>query len=293
MTPVVALEPVIGWADLPGDAVVADVRWYLDGRDARAAYQAGHVPGARFVDLDRDLAGHGLDATEGRHPFPTPEQFAASMTALGIGDDATVVAYDDTGGMTAGRLVVMLRMLGRGAALADGGLAAFGDELETGDGPDVSPTTFTPQPWPLDRLADADQAAAVGSDERGRLLDARARERFTGAVVAIDPRPGHIPGATSAPWSAVLDPVTGRFRTAADLVAHYRSLGVDDQTAVVVSCGSGVSACANVLAMERAGLPAARLFVASFSGWGADPERAIELGDGRTPCPHAPMTKDT
>jgi len=289
---VLPIEPVIGWADRPAHAVVADVRWYLDGRDARAAYESGHVPGAVFVDLDRDLAGHGHDATDGRHPLPTSEQFAASMGALGIGDDSTVIAYDDTGGMTAARLVVMLRMLGRRAALADGGLAAFGRELETGAGAPRSPAIFTPQPWPPGRLASADEAAAAGADHHGRLLDARARERFTGEVVSIDPRPGHIPGATSAPWSAVLDPATGRFRSPDDLSAHYRALGVGDQTDVVVSCGSGVSACANVLGMERAGLPAPRLFVASFSGWGADPDRAVETGLGRTPEPSGPSPED-
>ena len=279
------IEPVIDWADIPEGAVIADVRWYLDGRDARAVYEAGHVAGAVFVDLEHDLAGHGLDPTEGRHPLPTPDAFARSLGALGIGDDATVVAYDDTGGMTAGRLVVMLRMIGRDAALADGGLAAYAGSLETGPGPTPDAVVATAVPWPSDRLADAEQTAAVGAADDGRVIDARSAERFTGEVTAIDPRPGHIPGATSAPWSAVLDPATGRFRSAHDLFEHFRSLGVDEQTDVVASCGSGVSACANVLAMERAGLPAPRLYVASFSGWGADPERATETGAGRTPPP--------
>ncbi|MFV0306745.1 MAG: sulfurtransferase [Desertimonas sp.] len=275
-----SIEAVIGWADVRDDAVVADVRWYLDGRDARAAFRHGHVPGAVFVDLDTALAAHGLDPTAGRHPLPQPADFAAAMAALGIGDDTTVVAYDDTGGMTAGRLVVMLRMLGCDAALADGGLSTYPGALEAGNGSRRAPATFTARPWPSDRLADADQAAAVGLAEDGRLLDARARDRFTGAVVAIDPRPGHIPGAISAPWSAVLDADDATFAKPRDLARYYRELGIDDQTDVVVSCGSGVSACVNALAMERAGLPSPRLYVGSFSGWSADPARAVATGEG-------------
>ena len=121
------IPPVVG-ADLIGElsgAVLADVRWYLDGRDGHAAFAEGHLPGAVWVDLDRHLAAHGLPASEGRHPLPTPEAFAASMGSLGIGDDTVVVAYDDTGGLTAGRLVTMLRWLGRSAAVLDGGLAGW------------------------------------------------------------------------------------------------------------------------------------------------------------------------
>src|SRR5262245_23223615 len=111
-------------ADHVRDVVVADVRWYLDGRDGRAAYEAGHVPGAVFIDLDRDLAAKA-GPTAGRHPLPSPEAFAAAMSRAGIGDDTAVVAYDDSGGGTAGRLVWMLRVLGHDAALLDGGLLAW------------------------------------------------------------------------------------------------------------------------------------------------------------------------
>ena len=108
------------------DVVIADVRWYLDGRDGRKAYTDGHIPGAIFVDLDRDLASSDhSDATNGRHPFPTPSAFAGAMSRLGIHNDSYVVAYDDTGGMTASRLVVMLRMLGCNASVLDGGIAAW------------------------------------------------------------------------------------------------------------------------------------------------------------------------
>jgi thiosulfate/3-mercaptopyruvate sulfurtransferase len=257
--------------------VLVDVRWYLDGRDGRAAYEAGHLPGAVWVDLDRDLAGHGLPAIEGRHPLPTPEAFAAAMGALGIGDDTLVVAYDDTGGLTAGRLVVMLRMLGRDAAMLNGGLRAWTGPVETGL---VQPTsaTFTPAPWPADRLVDADTTAAAAAAGTA-VIDARPYERFTGEVAMIDPRPGHIPGARSAPWSAVLD-TDGRLLPVERLRAHYAALGVNQHDGDTIAyCGSGVSACMNAVALEHAGFAPPRLFVASWSGWSADTHRPAALGD--------------
>jgi thiosulfate/3-mercaptopyruvate sulfurtransferase len=259
--------------------VVADVRWYLDGRDGRAAYEAGHIPGAVFVDVDTDLAAVDRDPAEGRHPLPDPDAFARAMGASGIGDETPVVAYDDTGGMTAGRLAVMLRMLGHPAGVLDGGLAAYAGPMERGAAPPIAPRRFTARDWPADRLADGEQTAAVAASPDGRLLDARAYDRYTGEVTLVDPRPGHIPGARSAPWTEVLDPSSTRFRTPHELSEHYAALGIDEQTEVVASCGSGVSACVHVLAMERAGLPPPRLFVASFSGWAAEPERPVELGD--------------
>jgi thiosulfate/3-mercaptopyruvate sulfurtransferase len=261
----------------PG-AVVADVRWYLDGRDGRTAFESAHLPGAVWVDLEAALAGHDQPTTEGRHPFPTPGAFARSMGELGIGDDSLVVAYDDGGGMTAGRLVAMLRMIGRDAAVLDGGLTVWTNEgRPVESGPAVQPTSaeFTAVPWPADRFASADDAfanAALG----GAVIDARAAERFTGEVALIDPRPGHIPGARNAPWASVLGP-DGRFRSPDELRAHFEALGADDGSTIAY-CGSGVSACMNVLAMEMAGLTPPRLFVASWSGWSADDSRPVELG---------------
>lgn len=277
------IEPVVSTP--PPDAVVVDVRWYLDGTDGRAAYQAGHLPGAVWADLDTQLAAHGRPATEGRHPFPTPEAFAAAMGSLGIGDDTAVVAYDDSGGLTAGRLVVMLRMIGHDAALLDGGLPAWtaaGRSVETGPGRTPAPATFTPVPWPATRLAGADDALAHAA-AGGAVLDARAPERFTGEVTLVDPRPGHVPGARNAPWAAVLD-ADGRLRSPAELRAHFAALGVTADTSpeAIAYCGSGVSACANLVAMEYAGLAPARLYVASWSGWSADPERPAETGPGAT-----------
>ncbi len=280
-----AVPPIVdtAWvAALESPPVLADVRWYLDGRDGREAFEAGHLPGAVFVDLERDLCAHDQPASEGRHPLPDPRSFAEAMGRLGIGDESVVVAYDDGGGSTAGRLVVMLRLLGCHAAVLDGGLAAWvdanGPTLEVGPGRVQTAAVFTPRAWPPDRLASVDdviEAVAAGRS----VLDARARERYTGEVTVVDPRPGHIPGARSAPWAEVLDPMTGGFRSPAELREHFAQLGAGPGT--ITYCGSGVSACMNVLAMEHAGLTPPRLYVASWSGWSADPARPAELGPGR------------
>ena len=283
------IAPVVTADSLPDDAALVDVRWYLDGSDGRAAFEAGHIPGAIWVDLEKDLSRHDLPASEGRHPLPTPPAFAAALSALGIGDDSVVIAYDDTGGVTAGRLVVMLRMLGRSAALLDGGLGAWiadGRAVEVGPGPQrtsTAPVTFTVTEWPQQRLASADEAAAYATDG-GVVLDSRAHERFTGEQALIDPRPGHMPGARSAPWAALHD-ANGRLLAQAELSAHFQRLGVkkasgsEHNDAAVAYCGSGVSACLNVIAMEHAGFPPPRLYVGSWSGWAADPSRPVELGD--------------
>lgn len=263
------------------DVVRADVRWYLDGRDGRAAFEQAHLPGAVWVDLDASLAAHGLAASEGRHPLPDPADFAAAMGALGIGDDSVVVAYDDTGGMTAGRLVAMLRMIGRQATLLDGGLATWvaqGHPVQQGPAQPLAPARFTAVPWPAHRVASADETAAHAA-AGGAVIDARAHERFTGEVAMIDPRPGHVPGARSAPWAAVLGP-DGRLRPVEELRAHYDALGAADG-GVIAYCGSGVSACMNIVAMEHAGLEPARLYPASWSGWSSQPDRPAELGEAR------------
>ncbi|MEA3184943.1 MAG: thiosulfate/3-mercaptopyruvate sulfurtransferase [Ilumatobacteraceae bacterium] len=265
------------FVDAHPEAVLADVRWYLDGRDGRAAFEAGHLPGAVWVDLDRQLAAADRPATEGRHPLPDPADFAAAMGSLGIADASVVIAYDDTGGLTAGRLAVMLRMLGRDATVLAGGLEAWNGPIETGPGRVPTAATFTASEWPTERLATADDAQQVAAGG-GAVLDARSHERFSGSVAQIDKRPGHIPGARCAYWADVLDTDTTP-RSVDELRDHYRELGVGNADEAVVYCGSGVSACMNVLAMEHAGLGVPRLYVASWSGWSADPNREAATGD--------------
>jgi thiosulfate/3-mercaptopyruvate sulfurtransferase len=272
-------------ADLPGvlvDAewlyghldlvVLADVRWYLDGRDGRAAYEAGHLPGAHFVDLDRDLSSLQKGGVAGRHPLPEPDDFAKALGRLGIGADDTVVAYDDGGGGNAARLVWMLRALGQPAALLDGGLGAWRGDLEVGPSVPRLPVFVHERPWPADRLVSADEVATAPL-----ILDARASERYRGDVEPVDSRAGHVPGARSAPWAANLDPATLRFLDADRLRERYSTMGAGPDT--VCYCGSGVSACANLIALEHAGLGPGRLFVGSWSGWSADPARPVATGD--------------
>ncbi|MEP7046129.1 MAG: sulfurtransferase [Ilumatobacteraceae bacterium] len=266
-----------GFVDTHPEAVLADVRWYLDGRDGKAAFEAGHIAGAVWVDLDHQLASHDRPATDGRHPFPTPTAFAAAMGSLGIGNDSLVVAYDDTGGLTAGRLAVMLRMLGCDATVLAGGLKSWPGSVEIGPGRTPSAADFAPIDWPTDRLAGAQEVERIIA-AGGTAIDARSQDRFVGEVVQIDKRAGHIPGARNAPWGDVLG-TDGKPRTPEALRRHYRALGADDGHETVAYCGSGVSACMNVLAMEHAGLAAPRLYVASWSGWSADPNREAATGE--------------
>ncbi len=258
---------LVSVAAVPADAVLCDVRWYLDGRSGHAAFGAGHIPGALFVDLDRVLSAPP-EPHQGRHPLPSPEAFAAELGATGIGDADHVVAYDDLGGAIAARLVWMLRVIGRPASLLDGGLAAWTGELETGP-PRPRPRAFrTPVPWPLDRLAGPDEVAA----HDGELLDARPPARFRGEEAGLDPRAGHIPGARNAPTAANLRS-DGSFKDEAELRTQFA--GVRDP---IVSCGSGVTACHTLLALELAGVQG-RLYPGSWSQWSADPLRPVETGD--------------
>ena len=265
------MNPIV--AALPEGAVVCDVRWYLDGRPGVDAYRAGHIPGAVFVDLDRWLAGPP-SAAEGRHPLPDPDVFAEGMASLGIGDDSVVVAYDDLGGMVAGRLVWMLRVLGRDAALLDGGLSSWTGPLESGwNEPTPRPGAFTARPWPADRLATADEVASPAGATV--VVDARAGDRYRGEVEPVDPRAGHIPGAVNVPFAENLLAPGGFFRPADELRARFTAAGIDDDTDVVAYCGSGVSACHDLLALEAAGLGPGRLYPGSWSQWSADPSRPV------------------
>ena len=267
------IPPVIDarWLSDHPEAVVADVRWYLDGRSGRDAYDRGHLPGAVFVDLDRWLAAPG-SPTAGRHPLPDPATFAAGMAEVGIGDEDTVVAYDDAGGVVAARLVWMLRVTGHRAALLDGGLAAHPGPLEQ-EPATRAPATFTPRPWPAERLTDLDGAADPGHV----VLDARDAARFRGDQEPVDPRAGHIPGARNVPCRENLD-ASGRFLPAAELRRRFSEAGVTDDATVVSYCGSGVTACHNLLALELAGYGPGRLFPGSWSQYSHATDRPVATG---------------
>ena len=253
------------------DVVLADVRWYLDGRSGRRAYEAGHIPGAVFVDLDDVLSEPHNDDSHGRHPLPAPERFAAGLAQLGIGDGDTVIAYDDAGGVIAARLVWLLRATGHEAALLDGGLAAWpATDLHPDHPRPRPPATFTPTPWPSDRLAEIDEVAATTDV----LIDARDRVRFGGGPDPVDPRSGHIPGAKSVPTREHLD-TQQRIKPPEQLKAAFATAGIDPGTAVVSYCGSGVTACHNLLALEHAGLGPGRLYPGSWSEWSRDLAREI------------------
>ncbi|GHF09640.1 sulfurtransferase [Streptomyces fumanus] len=268
-------------SDLAGarPPVLLDVRWQLSmakatgepSFDGRAEYAAGHLPGAVFVDLDRELAappGRG-----GRHPLPDLGEFGAAMRRAGVSADRPVVVYDGGQGWAAARAWWLLRWTGHpDVRVLDGGLAAWQGPLST-EVPRPEPGDFEPVPGETG-LLDADAAAALAKS--GLLLDARAGERYRGEVEPIDPVGGHIPGAVSAPTTQNVGP-DGRLLPADELRARFAALGVTDGTEVGVYCGSGVSAAHEVLALAAAGVPAA-LYAGSWSEWSADPNRPVAVG---------------
>ena len=263
------LPPVVGASEIAGrdDLVLCDVRWYLDGRSGHDAYLESHIAGAIWVDLDAHLSAHGAPA-HGRHPLPTAESFAASLGSLGIGPNDPVVAYDDLNGTAAGRMVWMLRVLGHDAALLDGGLSSWTGATETA--PRVRSAVSCPvRPWPEGAFVGIDAAADAGASPDVVLIDARGGDRYRGETEPVDPRPGHIPGAVNIPMTDNLGP-EGRFEDPATLRARYGAEGVEASgkaNNAVVYCGSGVSACMDALAMERAGLGRPQVYIGSWSQW--------------------------
>ncbi len=251
--------------------IVVHVGTTMTGHDPYRSYEDSHLPGARYLSLDDDLAGPPAPVV-GRHPLPTPEDFAAALGRVGVGLDDPVVVYDDRNGAFASRLVWMLRALGQHAALLDGGSDAWTGPMESGPG--ASSTVECPaRPWPSDTMADAD-AVAAHIAAGGVVVDSREAARFAGEVEPIDAVAGHIPGAINLPFGANL--VDGRWRSAADLRARFAPAAADPTA--IVYCGSGVTACHNALAIEAAGLPRPRVYVGSWSGWSTDPARPVATG---------------
>jgi thiosulfate/3-mercaptopyruvate sulfurtransferase len=281
------MEPFVSaeWLSDHRDAVkLVDIRFKLDGSSGRTAYEAGHIPGAVYVELADVLAEPEGDSSLGRHPLPRPERFAGGLSLVGIGDGDTVIAYDDAGGVMAARLVWLLRIIGHPAALLDGGpLAAVAGTLETGPGSTPPPARFAPVPWPAERFADIDETGAAAADgvaadgSRTVVIDARDRARFAGGPDPVDPRSGHIPGARNVPVAEHLD-ADHRMASPEQLRETFAAVGIEPGTAVISYCGSGVTACHNLLALERAGLGPARLFPGSWSRWSRDPSRPVAVG---------------
>lgn len=266
-----------GWLESHRSQVrVVDARWYLDGRSGQAAYRRGHIPGAVWVDIDRQLSAPA-SPDAGRHPLPSAEAFAAAMSRLGIGDTTPVVVYDDARGSIAARLWWMLHILDHEVAVLDGGLDAWTGPLDTDD---VVPTParFTARAWPSDRIVDADEVEALRASDDALVLDARTATRFAEGDPAIDPRPGHIPGARNAPWAGNIDAATGRLHGAGELRGRYDDLGASDARTIVAYCGSGVTACHDLLALTIAGFgDRLALYPGSWSQWGSDDARPAEM----------------
>ena len=258
--------------------VVVDCRFDLaDTGAGEAAYAQAHIPGAVYAHLDRDLSGPKTGAN-GRHPLPEPHALAATLGRLGIGAGTQVVAYDQEAGSYASRLWWLLRWMGHEAvAVLDGGLAAWtagGHAASSGlETPEARVFEGAPHPDMLVPLADV----AALSGTATRLVDARAPERYRGDVEPLDPVGGHIPGALNHFFMRNL--ANGRFLSPDALRALFReSVGQTSGDRLVCYCGSGVTACHNLLALEHAGLTGARLYAGSWSEWVADPGRGVERG---------------
>jgi thiosulfate/3-mercaptopyruvate sulfurtransferase len=266
VNPLVSGEWLSGHLD---EVRVVDTRWYLDGRSGHAAYQTGHIPGAVWLDTDTELSDPA-SAEAGRHPLPSPERFAAALGGAGIAEGTPVVAYDDAGGSIAARLWWLLHVLGEPVAVLDGGLAAWPAELTT-DVPVRGRVNRTPRPWPAHRFLTADEVEKTDAI----VLDARTAQRYAHGDPNIDPRPGHVPGALSAPWGENLGR-DGRFLPPSELRERFAALA--GERPVVGYCGSGVTACHDLLALAITGRNDLALYPGSWSQWGADPSRPNATG---------------
>jgi thiosulfate/3-mercaptopyruvate sulfurtransferase len=261
--------------------MVCDCRFDLaDPAHGEADHLAWHIPGAVYLHLDRDLSAP-RDGRNGRHPLPDRAAFAARMGALGCHDDLPVVAYDASGGMYAARLWWMLRWLGHSQVqVLDGGLAAWdaaGGALQAGPVAPRLPATLTLRP-PLADLVAFD-AVLAGLGQPGRLIvDARAPDRFRGENETLDPVGGHIPGATNRCFRDNLQP-DGRFKPAEQLRQEWLQLmGARQASDLVQQCGSGVTACHNLLSLAAAGLPGAALYGGSWSEWCSRDNAPVAVG---------------
>ena len=257
--------------------VVFDCRFVLgDPGLGRARWLEGHVPGARYADLDKDLSSP-VTPESGRHPLPDAEGFSAKLRAWGVSNVSQVVVYDDARGAIAGRMWWLLRYLGHpGVAVLDGGFEKWRDEgrpLERGEPPPAGTGDFTGQADDSTWVTTAELENALEDDDTV-VIDARSPERYSGGKESVDSEGGHIPGSVNHFLQANLDE-SGCFRSAAELREIYAKLG---KARTIHSCGSGVTACHNLLAMEIAGMTGSRLYVGSWSEWIRSPRRPRATG---------------
>ena len=251
----------------------------LQPQAGQLAYAKGHIAGAVFAHMDRDLSGTKT-ARSGRHPLPDPDRLVECFRRWGIEPDTQMVAYDASAGSLAARLWWLARWLGHEAvALLDGGWQAALDAgliIESAE-PSIAPSRFERGP-PLVRLADVDAVQTARADPGWLIIDARAPDRYAGRNETIDPVAGHIPAAVNRFWQANIG-TDGRFKPADQLRSEFRALlGARAAANVISQCGSGITACHNLLAMQRAGLAGAALYPGSWSQWIADPARPVAVG---------------
>ena len=262
------------------DLLVLDCRHELAKPDwGDSAYAEDHIPGALRAHLDRDLSSPITPAT-GRHPLPDPAKFAETLGRWGVGPDTQVVAYDQSNGASAARAWWMLRWVGhRAAAVLDGGFAAWQEAglPVTREPGQRTPRQFVARPAVRDTLTAAEVQQLLGR-KAIKLVDARGADRFAGENETIDPVAGHVPGALNRPFARNVD-ARGRFLPAAELNRQWHEVLAGGRAEdLVTMCGSGVTACHNLLALEVAGLPGARLYPGSWSEWIRDPARPIARG---------------
>ena len=257
--------------------IVCDCRHDLTNYESgRHAYQKSHIPGARFMHLDQDLSGPKT-GVNGRHPLPHPVTFTLRLAALGIDNSKQVVAYDSSGGVYASRLWWMLRWVGHtNVAVLDGGIEAWvkAGHMVSDALPAITPSRYNPNPAP--QLAvDANLVASNLDHQKLRVMDARSPDRFRGENETLDPVAGHIPGALNRFFKNNLA-TDGLFKPATALRQEFMStLEERAPDSVVHQCGSGVTACHNLLAMEIAGLSGSRLYPGSWSEWVSDRKRPV------------------
>jgi thiosulfate/3-mercaptopyruvate sulfurtransferase len=260
---------------------VVDCRFSLkDVEQGRRSYEAGHIAGAVYANLDEDLSGPIVAGKTGRHPLPDAEVFTRSLCDWGIDDSVQVVVYDDAGGAIAGRLWWMLRWMGHDSvAVLDGGWPHWESEgLAVRAGSEARDSRNFVSRVRHELLVDAQEVVRIMNDASYVLYDARGEDRYRGKNETLDPVPGHIPGAVSLPFTGNLDGA-GRFQSRENLHARFQPrLNSVPAERTVMYCGSGVTAAHNVLAMVHAGLDEPRLYVGSWSDWITDSNRPVESG---------------